>query len=144
MLGQVMWDLRHTKQQWGQVFSKYFSFPCEFSVHKLLYTHLLSYNQQYKYLGEGEAWSWRQRLQNFAFFLRLGRKNDQRKFFHCRKELQLGNFVGKKLTVVTQSSHSELWVLEYLCWCQLVKNVITLVTDGEIFEQSRLCSRKII
>jgi integral membrane sensor domain MASE1 len=38
---QVVWDLWWTK--WlGQVFSTYFSFPCQFSFHQLLHTHHLS------------------------------------------------------------------------------------------------------
>jgi hypothetical protein len=40
--GQVMWDLWWTKWHWGQVFSEYFGFPCQFSFHQILRTHLSS------------------------------------------------------------------------------------------------------
>jgi hypothetical protein len=37
--GEVMWDLWWIKWHWGQVFSEYFVFPCQFSFHRLPHTH---------------------------------------------------------------------------------------------------------
>jgi hypothetical protein len=34
-----MWDLWLDKVALGQVFSKYFGFPCQFSFHQLLHIH---------------------------------------------------------------------------------------------------------
>jgi hypothetical protein len=38
-----MWDLWWTKVALGQVFSQNFGFPCQFSFHKLLHIHHVSF-----------------------------------------------------------------------------------------------------
>jgi hypothetical protein len=36
---QVRWDLWWTEWHWGQVFSEYFGFPCQFAFHLMLHSH---------------------------------------------------------------------------------------------------------
>jgi hypothetical protein len=38
-LGMVMWNFVVDKVELGQVFSEYFSFPCQSSFHQLLHNH---------------------------------------------------------------------------------------------------------
>jgi hypothetical protein len=40
--GQILWDLWWTKWLLGQISSKYFDFPCQFTFHKLLRLLLVS------------------------------------------------------------------------------------------------------